>query len=52
MFDIVNHHKQLTILSELGLQGQALKWFENYFSDSVQSVLIDGIEPESFRGPY
>jgi len=46
-FDTVDHQKLLTLLSErLGLQGIVLKWFENYLSDRVQSVLIDGVESD------
>ena len=46
-FDTVDHKKLLHTLAErIGLCGTALKWFVNYLSDRVQSVIIDGIESE------
>ena len=29
-----------------GVKGTALKWFESYLSDCIQSVVIDGVESE------
>ena len=44
-FDTVDHNMLLKMLSErIGLAGTALKWFQNYLSDRIQSVNIDGVE--------
>lgn len=49
-FDTVDHRKLLELLAErIGLEGMALKWFVNYLSDRIQSVLIDGKESEPWK---
>ena len=46
-FDTVDHHRLVQVLSErLGLTGTALKWFQNYLSSRIQSVIIDGKESD------
>jgi hypothetical protein len=41
-FDTVDHSILLTKLYNLGIQGQELKWFENYLSGRKQFVVING----------
>ena len=63
-FDTVDHQKLIEILAEkFGLAGTALKWFRDYLTERIQSVLIDGVESDiwnilfgvpqgSVLGPY
>ena len=49
-FDTVDHEKLLeTLAQRIGLAGTALKWFKNYLSDRIQSVIIDGIESNIWK---
>jgi retron-type reverse transcriptase len=41
-FDTIDHNILLTKLHNMGIQGQELKWFENYLSGRKQFVVING----------
>jgi hypothetical protein len=41
-FDMVDHSILLTKLYNIGVQGQELKWFENYLAGCNQFVIING----------
>ena len=49
-FDTIDHDTLIRTLAEkIGLCGTALKWFQDYLSDRVQSVLVDGVESDIFN---
>ena len=47
---MVYHAKLLQLLSDIiDLKGITLKWFQRYLPETIQSVVIDGIESELWR---
>ena len=46
-FDTLDHTTLLNRFNkEFGIRGKPLKWFESYFSERTQSVVIRGVESE------
>lgn len=42
-FDTIRHDKMLNILSDIGVRGKMLKWFENYLKDRRMLVKINNL---------
>ena len=43
LFDNLDHAILLRLESTFGILGVALSWFESYLSDTMQSVVVDGL---------
>ena len=41
-FDNIEYSLLISLLTNIGIAGNALKWFTSFIFDSISSILIDG----------